>query len=652
MKSNRIGPTKLRNSWLLLLIAAMEAFARPIAQQTSLLRGRRSNVKERRQLQSATVSRVPEQLENLFTTVRQPESSPPPSDASEVSGMQLVIGVNFKVSSTSDSKTDPKVETAELEAALEVFGRTLMQEWDYRNLREVPGGEHNRRSGGLRALESSKEDTRVDIIQHHRRLQVSFVEGSSVVDEELVTTSGCVVNVNQEDGNFHCNEASGRFNVLATEDENMPRVCRNMETSVEELMADDFLQEALLLGVPRSDLVLSIGTYDSCIPLTDFVPPETTQTTAPPTRNPTFAPTPPPNNNVFDNNNDPDAPDPATTTAPTAALEPGATLSPTDKVTEAPTIPTTPAPSPNPTSAGPTPVPAPTIDTEQPTEEFVDNWLAVLNGEAEDPVESGNPWLDVLDSTTGQDDDVAPTPAPGPANYSGYAAEMARLREEYWDDGALDQAILIISVIWAALFIIACCIYGCDGAWIIHRRRQVMAADEEHWFEGRWYYDEKHKFRRSDMIDKGPPEGGGGSAMFGVEESSSGEEEDSIFLSSSEEESDDLDFDFDESDSEDEGEDSGNFYVDEDDDEEEDEFEEDEDEGNEDFDEETEDFEESEQFGVYGSDTLFEESEQFAVDGSDAFNDDETEDFDESSDFFNDESTEVLQEQRPLVNKR
>ena len=494
--------------------------------------------------------------ENAVTVSREETTNTTETPIPE-GGERLVIEVNFIVSSTSASPTNHSVDSKQLENTLQIFTITLLQEWAYRMRRQ---------QRTLSILHDTNSTVSV-LLQNapatnlrgrsNRRLRVTLVPDTVIVSPHLVASQDCITSVSDvlpQGQTRHCHKAHGRFQIDITADEDQEQVCQNMRRSIEALMGENYLEEALQLTYgDASSLDLQPGEMEACIVEREYVAPTTAApqpTTAPTVAPLTVAPTP--SGNIFEQSS------------------PGPNPSPT---TNAPTILATPT-SATPTAPSPTPKP-------------VNEWLATLeeytgdgnkeNDENGDNDEgTGTDWADLIAATTGQDDDedASPTAAPAPTSSGGggsrnYTAEMELLRQEFYDDSTLDLVIFIMLASFAGLLLLACCCFCADLGYIsLYGELDEFFFEDE---EGNLYHDENLQFPKEQFT-----KGQNNELIPLIEEpdeddaSAEEEEEDgegSLFMSDSEDESSefgDLDGDFavDYGDEDDLAGESGDFYVD------------------------------------------------------------------------------------------
>ena len=447
---------------------------------TSLSTQQQLSISDQRHLQDGTGDEVTVSVSREDNA--NSNGTPPPIPEG---GERLVIEVNFVVSSTSTTVSDHSVDNAILYNTLQVFARTLMQEWAYRK-RKLGNGEDI--SSSLRGRDQDNNMQQRLHSSRRRRLEVALVPETVFVSPHLVSSEDCITSVLfvvPEGETERCHKAHGRFSVDITADEDEEAVCRNMRTSVDSLMDENYLQEALALNYGESvtsTLSLQPGEMEACVVEALYVAPTSPApitTVAPSVAPPgaTVAPTVTPN--VFDQSNNPDA-----TTAPTLTPGPPTTAAPT----------------------APAPTPAP-----------VNEWLATLDQYTGDG--AGSTDENNAEETTGSntdDDDEQDTDSSdgsgsstatnsssnGGGGTRNYTLEMELLREEFYDDSTLDLVIFIMLSSFAGLLLLTCCCFCGDLAY-----HGFYAFDEEDAFyedeDGNLYYDEGLQFPR-EQFTKGP----------------------------------------------------------------------------------------------------------------------------------------------------
>jgi hypothetical protein len=512
----------------------------------------------------------------------------PSSSTAATSGHHLIVGVNFIVSSTSQSITNHSVNPADLQTVFQVFVETLIQNNWARRLRKLLGeqqpqqGKNSLRGHYTHEIPRQQQQpqhpstnlnkNRMTRFRHRRRLQVTLLPDSIMMQPHLIASNGCTVSVStgSSDQHNHCHAAHGRFEVLATADETPTDVCTKLRGSINTLMEDDqYLDDLVTTNAANSNsnnMKLRPGAMEFCMPLDDFVPPTSSSSAAPVassasasggiTRAPSVAS---PSNsgtspssisnvsndssnstnngsgtNVFErDNND------TTTTAPAAAPS---TRIPTTR------IPTTPVPS---------------------GTEYQDSWLALLNGVKEEAADAEETAAEVLENITNSNNLTSPRPS---TNDTKDAYEQ----EQHEFSVKLNQVVFLVLIVLGGLCVGVCCCYWADAAWIIYRWETLTAANGAYLHDGRYYYDERHKFSRpydDDLPQEAEPLGGiiesdeSSGAQFDLFHSEgSEEEEEEDGLSEFEGEDDDEDDGWgdaeDDYDPDEDVEESGMMYVD------------------------------------------------------------------------------------------
>ena len=432
-------------------------------------------------------------------------ATPPPIPEG---GERLVIDVNFVVSSTSTTDSDHSVDNTILYNTFQVFARTLMQEWAYRN-RKL--GSREDISSRLRGHDLMNQDPNMEQrlrSSRRRRLEVTLVPETVFVSPQLVASEDCITSVLfvvPEGEIERCHKAHVRFSVDITANEDEAAVCRNMRTSVDSLMDENYLQEALALNygdTVTNTLSLQPGEMEACVVEALYVAPTSpapittvSPSVAPPTA--TLAPTVTATalqegdgSNLIDQSNNP-----GTTTAPTV----------------------TPGP---PTTVAPAPAAAPVNEWLATLDEFTGEGVSSSSTDENNANEgggSGNEWLDLVEATTGTNDDDEPdtdssdgsgssTATNSSSNSGGgarnYTLEMELLRADFYDDSTLDLVIFIMLSSFAGLLLLTCCCFCGDllyNGFYAYEEEDEFYEDED----GNLYYDEGLQFPREEFT-KGP----------------------------------------------------------------------------------------------------------------------------------------------------
>lgn len=519
-------------------------------------------------------TRRQESLITLITNRRLQDTTVDPSTTTTVPPIvddgseRLVIEVSFLVSSTSNSTKFHSVDPEQLVGMLKGFSATLLNQFTQERTRLLvlmssPGTVNNDDSSS-----SSSSSSNPTIGSHHtsstaaaadiappnlnnnlrrhfhrqrRHLTVDLVPNTVLVNQPLAVSTECPVSATDvipERQSPHCNKANGLFKIDITADEDQNDVCLRMDRSIQSLMDAGYLQEVLTINYGgATNLRVLPGQMENCVLERDYLASI------------------------------------ATTVAPSSSSSSSAGLITTIAPTIAPimAMPTAPSPPPKP----------------------VNGWMETLDqysgsgannddddDDNRDEVEgSGNPWVDLVEQTTRDDDgDVVSTPASAATSANNgsrnYTAETQAFALEYYDDATLN---LVVSIIGISLLGLLGATFCCFFVHLIVISMYAEDADEYYEDEaGNLYHDPDLQFRKS-HFQKGPndelmplvadQEEDNYSDFDDIEEDEG--EESGLFMSDSEEESsgfgsidDDFAIDVDE-DEDDMVDESGDFYVEE-----------------------------------------------------------------------------------------